>query len=72
MRSQLSDGSKASAVQDASEPGSETPLAWPITLPKLRRWVCSISSPHGTLVARFRIVAGVSLGGAERPFLMSL
>jgi hypothetical protein len=40
-------------------------------LPKNRRWVCSISRPHGIFVARLRIEAGVSFGGAESPFFRS-
>ena len=70
--SQSSRGSNCSAVHELSDETSSTPFAWPTMLPKPRRGVCSMSSPQPHFVARFAIDLGVSLGGAERPFLRSL
>ena len=70
--SQLRRGSNCSAVQDESDDKSPTFLAWPTILRKVRRSVLSIFMHHSGLVARLIILAMVGLGGAERPFLMSL
>ena len=69
---QLSCGSNCSAVHDDSDDKSPTPLAWPTMLPKLRRLVPSMPRHQRGLVARLMRLAMVGLGGAERPFLMSL
>ena len=69
--SQLRRGSNCSLVQEESEDRSDTFLAWPTMLPKVRRLVCSMPQHHCGLVARLIMFARVGFGGAERPFLMS-
>ena len=69
---QLSWGSNWSAVQDAREVISATPVTWPTILPKLRRLVLDICQHHSGRRARSRMLSRVGLGGVLKPFLMSL
>ena len=69
---QDSAGSNCVAVQADSEDMSPTPLTWPIMLPKPRRGVPSIPRHQRGLVIMLMMLASVSLGGADRPFLRSL
>ncbi len=69
---QESCGSNCSAVQDESEERSETFLAWPTMLPKVRRFVCSMSRHQKGRVAICQMCFGVNFGGAERPLRRSL
>ncbi|CFN63728.1 Uncharacterised protein [Bordetella pertussis] len=70
--SQLRRGSNCSAVQDDSDDRSVTPLAWPTMLPKVRRRVPSMPRHQRGLNARSIRLRSVGLGGADKPFLMSL
>ena len=70
--SQLKRGSNCSSVQAVREDKSSTPFAWPTILPKLWRLVPSIFIHHCGLVIKLTILASVGLGGADKPFLMSL
>jgi hypothetical protein len=66
---QLSCGSNCSAVHDASDDMSPTPLAWPTMLPKLRRLVPSMPRHQRGLVARLMRLASVGLGGRRQAVL---
>ena len=72
MSGQLKRGSNCSLVQAASELMSLTFLTWPIRLPKLRRDVPAMPMHQRGLVSRLRMLRKVGLGGALKPFLMSL
>src|SRR5690554_6532623 len=65
-------GSNCSDVHDDSDETSVTFLAWPTMLPNVRRFVPSMFRHQRGLVARLIRLARVGLGGAVRPFLMSL
>src|SRR4051812_2668399 len=59
-------------VHDDSDDMSDTEVAWPTILPKLRRGVPSMPRHQRGLVARLIRLAMVSLGGADRPLRKSL
>ncbi|MCY1556608.1 hypothetical protein D9M68_933710 [compost metagenome] len=60
------------AVHSLREPMLSTPLTWPMMLPKPWRLVPIMPRPQRGLVIMLRMLATVSLGGAERPFFRSL
>src|SRR5471032_831341 len=59
-------------VHDDSEDISDTDVACPTILPKLRRGVPSMPRHQRGLVAMLMMLAMVSLGGADRPLRKSL
>jgi peptidoglycan/LPS O-acetylase OafA/YrhL len=65
-------GSNCLAVHSDSEPMFSTPLTWPTMLPNWRRLRAQHAQAPARLGHQVEDVGEVSLGGADRPFFMSL